>query len=120
MFIGSATDELKSKLVQVASDKLKLYGKTWTELQNNEEKGLLRLKGDTVTFSGPKINFWGKSEFMDKVEFASILSGGMETSDLVVNKYFKTPRTKEGAPSGVSTRTDLQKSDQALENPQFQ
>lgn len=120
VFIGSATDELKSKLVQVASDKLKLYGKTWTELQNSEEKGLLRLKGDTVTFSGPKINFWGKSEFMDKVEFASILSGGMETSDLVVNKYFKTPRTKEGAPSGVSTRTDLQKSDQALENPQFQ
>ena len=49
LYIGSAEDDTKSKWAQVAADKVKLFGTTTAELQQDKDKGLVALDGGKVT-----------------------------------------------------------------------
>ena len=117
MFIGSTEDKQQTLLAQVAADRLKLFAKTENEWQLDEDKGLLRLKGGTATFSSKGLEFWGKTTFNDQAQFTVVQVGDVKVDNIDVSKSSKTPHTSDGVPGKTSPKSDQQKSDHPLEQP---
>ena len=117
MFIGSMEDKQQTLLAQVAADRLKLFAKTENEWQLDEDKGLLRLKGGTATFSSKGLEFWGKTTFNDQAQFTVVQVGDVKVDNIDVSKSSKTPHTSDGVPGKTSPKSDQQKSDHPLEQP---
>ncbi|MDD7633272.1 MAG: hypothetical protein SOY43_03295 [Parabacteroides sp.] len=117
MFIGSTEDKQQTLLAQVAADRLKLFAKTENEWQLDEDKGLLRLKEGTATFSSKGLEFWGKTTFNDQAQFTVVQVGDVKVDNIDVSKSSKTPHTSDGMPGKTSPKSDQQKSDHPLEEP---
>ena len=117
MFIGSTEEKQQTLLAQVAADRLKLFAKTENEWQLDEDKGLLRLKGGTATFSSKGLEFWGKTTFNDQAQFTVVQVGDVKVDNIDVSKSSKTPHTSDGMPGKTSPKSDQQKSDHPLEQP---
>ena len=117
MFIGSTEEKQQTLLAQVAADRLKLFAKTENEWQLDEDKGLLRLKGGTATFSSKGLEFWGKTTFNDQAQFTVVQVGDVKVDNIDVSKSSKTPHTSDGVPGKTSPKSDQQKSDHPLEQP---
>lgn len=117
MFIGSTEEKQQTLLAQVAADRLKLFAKTENEWQLDEDKGLLRLKGGTATFSSKGLEFWGKTTFNDQAQFTVVQVGDVKVDNIDVSKSSKTPHTSDGMPGKTSPKSDQQKSDHPLEEP---
>ena len=117
MFIGSTEDKQQTLLAQVAADRLKLFAKTENEWQLDEDKGLLRLKEGTATFSSKGLEFWGKTTFNDQAQFTVVQVGDVKVDNIDVSKSSKTPHTSDGMPGKTSPKSDQQKSDHPLEQP---
>ena len=117
MFIGSTEDKQQTLLAQVAADRLKLFAKTENEWQLDEDKGLLRLKEGTATFSSKGLEFWGKTTFNDQAQFTVVQVGDVKVDNIDVSKSSKTPHTSDGVPGKTSPKSDQQKSDHPLEQP---
>ena len=115
MFIGSTEDKQQTLLAQVAADRLKLFAKTENEWQLDEDKGLLRLKEGTATFSSKGLEFWGKTTFNDQAQFTVVQVGDVKVDNIDVSKSSKTPHTSDGVPGKTSPKSDQQKSDHPLE-----
>lgn len=117
MFIGSTEDKQQTLLAQVAADRLKLFAKTENEWQLDEDKGLLRLKEGTATFSSKGLEFWGKTTFNDQAQFTVVQVGDVKVDNIDVSKSSKTPHTSDGMPGKTSPKSDQQKSDNPVEQP---
>ena len=117
MFIGSTEEKQQTLLAQVAADRLKLFAKTENEWQLDEDKGLLRLKEGTATFSSKGLEFWGKTTFNDQAQFTVVQVGDVKVDNIDVSKSSKTPHTSDGMPGKTSPKSDQQKSDHPLEQP---
>lgn len=117
MFIGSTEEKQQTLLAQVAADRLKLFAKTENEWQLDEDKGLLRFKGGTATFSSKGLEFWGKTTFNDQAQFTVVQVGDVKVDNIDVSKSSKTPHTSDGVPGKTSPKSDQQKSDHPLEQP---
>ena len=117
MFIGSTEEKQQTLLAQVAADRLKLFAKTENEWQLDEDKGLLRLKEGTATFSSKGLEFWGKTTFNDQAQFTVVQVGDVKVDNIDVSKSSKTPHTSDGVPGKTSPKSDQQKSDHPLEQP---
>lgn len=117
MFIGSTEEKQQTLLAQVSADRLKLFAKTENEWQLDEDKGLLRLKGGTATFSSKGLEFWGKTTFNDQAQFTVVQVGDVKVDNIDVSKSSKTPHTSDGVPGKTSPKSDQQKSDHPLEQP---
>ena len=117
MFIGSTEEKQQTLLAQVAADRLKLFAKTENEWQLDEDKGLLRLKEGTATFSSKGLEFWGKTTFNDQAQFTVVQVGDVKVDNIDVSKSSKTPHTSDGMPGKTSPKSDQQKSDHPLEEP---
>ena len=117
MFIGSTEEKQQTLLAQVAADRLKLFAKTENEWQLDEDKGLLRLKEGTATFSSKGLEFWGKTTFNDQARFTVVQVGDVKVDNIDVSKSSKTPHTSDGVPGKTSPKSDQQKSDHPLEQP---
>ena len=117
MFIGSTEEKQQTLLAQVAADRLKLFAKTENEWQLDEDKGMLRLKGGTATFSSKGLEFWGKTTFNDQAQFTVVQVGDVKVDNIDVSKSSKTPHTSDGVPGKTSPKSDQQKSDHPLEQP---
>ena len=117
MFIGSTEEKQQNSLAQVAADRLKLFAKTENEWQLDEDKGLLRLKEGTATFSSKGLEFWGKTTFNDQAQFTVVQVGDVKVDNIDVSKSSKTPHTSDGVPGKTSPKSDQQKSDHPLEQP---
>lgn len=117
MFIGSTEEKQQTLLAQVAADRLKLFAKTENEWQLDEDKGLLRLKDGTATFSSKGLEFWGKTTFNDQAQFTVVQVGDVKVDNIDVSKSSKTPHTSDGMPGKTSPKSDQQKSDNPVEQP---
>ena len=94
VYAGSKDKKTKSKSVQVASDKVGLFGDTTVEL------------GGDASLSGGKTTFYGESTLQGKVTFKSdVTAGTVDMKNLKVQSSFKTPYTTEGVsvPGAPST-----------------
>ena len=96
VYAGSKDKKTKSKSVQVASDKVGLFGDTTVELQQ-DDKAILQLSGGNASLSGSKATFYGETTLQGKVTFKSdVTAGTVDMKNLKVQTSFKTPYTTEG------------------------
>lgn len=105
VYAGSKDKKTKSKSVQVASDKVGLFGDTTVELQQ-DGKAILQLSGGDASLSGNKTTFYGETTLQGKVTFKSdVTAETVDMKNLKVQTSFKTPYTTEGisVPGAPST-----------------
>ena len=105
VYAGSRDKNTKSKSVQVASDKVGLFGDTTVEFQQ-DGKAILQLSGGNASLSGGKTTFYGETTLQGKVTFMSdVTAGTVDMKNLKVQTSFKTPYTTEGiaVPGAPST-----------------
>ena len=105
VYAGARDKKTRSKSVQVASDKVGLFGDTTVELQQ-DGKAILQLSGGDAALSGSKITLYGEMTSQGKSTFKSdVTAGTVEMKNLKVDSSFKTPYTTEGisVPGAPST-----------------
>ena len=105
VYAGSRDKKTKSKSVQVASDKVGLFGDTAVEFQQ-DGKAILQLSGGNASLSGGKTTFYGETTLQGKATFMSdVTAGTVDMKNLKVQTSFKTPYTTEGiaVPGAPST-----------------
>lgn len=105
VYAGARDKKARSKNVQVASDKVGLFGDTTVELQQ-DGKAILQLSGGDAALSGSKTTLYGEMTSQGKTTFKSdVTAGTVEMKNLKVDSSFKTPYTTEGVsvPSAPST-----------------
>lgn len=105
VYAGARDKKTRSKSVQVASDKVGLFGDTTVELQQ-DGKAILQLSGGDAALSGSKTTLYGEMTSQGKTTFKSDVSAGtVEMKNLKVDSSFKTPYTTEGVsvPGAPST-----------------
>lgn len=105
VYAGARGKKARSKSVQVASDKVGLFGDTTVELQQ-DGKAILQLSGGDAALSGSKTTLYGEMTSQGKTTFKSdVTAGTVEMKNLKVDSSFKTPYTTEGisVPSAPST-----------------
>ena len=105
VYAGARDKKARSKSVQVASDKVGLFGDTTVELQQ-DGKAILQLSGGNAALSGSKTTLYGEMTSQGKTTFKSDVSAGtVEMKNLKVDSSFKTPYTTEGVsvPGAPST-----------------
>lgn len=105
VYIGARDKKMRSKNVQVASDKVGLFGDTTIELQQ-DGKAILQLSGGDTALSGSKTTLYGEMTSQGKTTFKSdVTAETVEMKNLKVDSSFKTPYTTEGisVPGAPST-----------------
>ena len=105
VYAGARDKKARSKSVQVASDKVGLFGDTTVELQQ-DGKAILQLSGGDAALSGSKTTLYGEVTSQGKTTFKSdVTAGTVEMKNLKVDSSFKTPYTTEGVsvPGAPST-----------------
>ena len=105
VFAGAKDKKTKSKSVQLASDKVGMFGDTTVELQQ-DGKAILQLSGGNASLSGSKTTLYGETTSEGKTTFKSDVTAGTVTmKNLKVDSSFKTPYTTEGisVPGAPST-----------------
>ncbi len=105
VYAGARDKKTRSKSVQVASDKVGLFGDTAVELQQ-DGKAILQLSGGDAALSGSKTTLYGEMTSQGKSTFKSdVTAGTVEMKNLKVDSSFKTPYTTEGisVPGAPST-----------------
>ena len=105
VYAGARDKKARSKSVQVASDKVGLFGDTTVELQQ-DGKAILQLSGGDAALSGSKTTLYGEMTSQGKSTFKSdVTAGTVEMKNLKVDSSFKTPYTTEGisVPGAPST-----------------
>lgn len=112
VYAGARDKKARSKSIQVASDKVGLFGNTTVELQQ-DGKAILQLSGGDAALSGNKTTLYGEMTSQGKTTFKSdVTAETVEMKNLKVNSSFKTPYTTEGisvpgAPSTAKLGTKL-------------
>lgn len=105
VYAGARDKKTRSKSVQVASDKVGLFGDTTVELQQ-DGKAILQLSDGDAALSGSKTTLYGEMTSQGKSTFKSdVTAGTVEMKNLKVDSSFKTPYTTEGisVPGAPST-----------------
>lgn len=105
VYAGARDKKTRSKSVQVASDKVGLFGDTAVELQQ-DGKAILQLSGGDAALYGSKTTLYGEMTSQGKSTFKSdVTAGTVEMKNLKVDSSFKTPYTTEGisVPGAPST-----------------
>lgn len=105
VYAGARDKKMRSKNVQVASDKVGLFGDTTIELQQ-DDKAILQLSGGDTALSGSKTTLYGEMTSQGKTTFKSdVTAETVEMKNLKVDSSFKTPYTTEGisVPGAPST-----------------
>lgn len=112
VYAGARDKKARSKSIQVASDKVGLFGDTTVELQQ-DGKAILQLSGGDAALSSNKTTLYGEMTSQGKTTFKSdVTAETVEMKNLKVNSSFKTPYTTEGisvpgAPSTAKLGTKL-------------
>ena len=105
VYAGARDKKTRSKSVQVASDKVGLFGDTTVELQQ-DGKAILQVSGGDAALSGSKTTLYGEMTSQGKSTFKSdVTAGTVEMKILKVDSSFKTPYTTAGisVPGAPST-----------------
>lgn len=121
VYAGARDKKARSKSVQVASDKVGLFGDTTVELQQ-DGKAILQLSGGDAALSSSKTTLYGEVTSQGKTTFKSdVTAGTVEMKNLKVDSSFKTPYTTEGvsvpgAPSTAKLSAKLSEEEQKSNN----
>ena len=102
MFVGATSKEVKSKLLQAASDTVGLFADTTFEAQQGEAKAVLQLDGGNVAVGGSKTDVFGDTTVNAKTEVKGELKAPkISGDDVQVGSHFKTPNIEDGMAAGA-------------------
>ena len=105
VYAGSKDKKTKSKLLQLASDQVGVFGDTTVEAQQ-DGKAIMQLEGGNASMSGSKLTLYGEMTSEGKTTFKSdVTAATVNMKNLKVETSVKTPYTTEGfaAPGAPST-----------------
>ncbi|MGM9760179.1 MAG: hypothetical protein ACI30I_08720 [Parabacteroides sp.] len=114
LFIGSTEEKELTKLAQVTADEVKLFGKTTTELQQDEDKGLVEMTEGNVMINGEAVDVYGKFTSNGESTIPTLKSTSMEADHMKVNSSWQTPKTQEGVSAPASPDKTKKKSKSKL------
>ena len=104
MFVGSSDKNTKSKMVQVASDKVGVMATTTAEMQQGEAKAVVTLDGGNLTVGSGKNELNGDTTINGKADIKGETSAPSGKFDILqAGKSFKSPNISDGmgAPSAA-------------------
>ena len=101
MFVGAMSKDVKSKLLQAASDTVGLFADTTLEAQQGEGKAVLQLDGGNVAVGGTKTDVFGDTTVNAKTEVKGELKAPkISGDDVQVGSHFKSPNIEDGMGAG--------------------
>ena len=101
MFVGAMSKDVKSKLLQAASDTVGLFADTTLEAQQGEGKAVLQLDGGNVAVGGTKTDVFGDTTVNANTEVKGELKAPkISGDDVQVGSHFKSPNIEDGMGAG--------------------
>ena len=102
MLIGAQSKEVRSKLVQTASDSIGLFADTVLEAQQGDGKGVLQLDGGNVSLGGSQTQIFGATTVNANTEVKGEIKAPKASIDSVEAKAaFKSPNIQDGMAAGA-------------------
>jgi len=97
MFVGAKSKDVKSKLLQAASDTVGLFADTTFEAQQGEGKAVVQLDGGNVSVGGSKTDIYGATTINGKIEAKDEIKAPKATiDDLQAKSHFKATNIEDG------------------------
>ena len=97
MFVGAKSKDVKSKLLQAASDTVGLFADTTFEAQQGEGKAVVQLDGGNVSVGGSKTYIYGATTINGKTEAKDEIKAPKATiDDLQAKSHFKATNIEDG------------------------
>ena len=97
MFVGAKSKDVKSKLLQAASDTVGLFADTTFEAQQGEGKAVVQLDGGNVSVGGSKTDIYGATTINGKTEAKDEIKAPKATiDDLQAKSHFKATNIEDG------------------------
>jgi hypothetical protein len=95
VYAGAFDKKIRSKQMQIASDKVGLFADTTLELQ--QDKSVVQLSGGNTSVGGGNLDLFGKTTLQGDVTAKGAIKGGdLEVKNMDVKSSFKSPCTSEG------------------------
>jgi hypothetical protein len=103
MFVGAKSKDVRSKLLQAASDSVGLFADTTLEAQQGDGKAVLQLDGGNASVGGGKTHVFGATTINANTEIKGEMKAPKATIDIVeVKSAFKTPNIQDGIAAGAA------------------
>lgn len=119
MFVGAKSKDVRSKLLQAASDSVGLFADTTLEAQQGEGKAVLQLDGGNASLGGSATQVFGATTINANTEVKGELKAPkVSGNDIQVGAHFKSPNIEDGMAAGAaggggSLSAKLKEEDQA-------
>lgn len=102
MFVGAKSKDIRSKLVQVASDSVGLFSDKVMEAQQGDGKAMLQLADGNASVGGSKTQVYGDTAINANTEVKGELKTPKASIDSVeVKAAFKSPNIQDGMAAGA-------------------
>ena len=117
MYMGSKSDDVKSKKVQVVSEEIGAFADKTIEAQQGDGKAVVQLADGKSAVGGDETQVYGKTTINADTEVKGEVKAPKATiDDLNASTHFKTPNIEDGMAAGaggggVSLSTKLTKED---------
>ena len=117
MYMGSKSDDVKSKKVQVVSEEIGAFADKTIEAQQGDGKAVVQLADGKSAVGGDEIQVYGKTTINADTEVKGEVKAPKATiDDLNASTHFKTPNIEDGMAAGAgggggSLSTKLTKED---------
>jgi hypothetical protein len=103
MFVGAKSKDVRSKLLQAASDSLGLFADTTLEAQQGDGKAVLQLDGGNTSVGGSKTQVFGDTTINANTEVKGELKAPkISGDDVQVGSHFKSPNIEDGMGVGAA------------------
>ena len=103
MLVGATSKDVRSKLLQAASDTVGLFADTTLEAQQGEGKAVLQLDGGNVAIGGSKTEVFGDTTVNAKTEVKGELKAPkISGDDIQAGSHFKSTNIEDGMAAGAA------------------
>lgn len=103
MFVGAKSKDVRSKLLQAASDSVGLFADTTLEAQQGDSKAVLQLDGGNASLGGSKTHLFGDTTVNANTEIKGEFKAPKATIDIVEAKSALTsPNIQDGVAAGAA------------------
>ena len=108
MYMGSKSDDVKSKKVQVVSEEIGAFADNTFEAQQGDKKAVVQLADGTASVSGDKTQIYGETTINNKAEIKDELTGTKGSFKVVdASSAFSSPNISDGTGAASGSSSDL-------------
>jgi hypothetical protein len=108
MYMGSKSDDVKSKKVQVVSEEIGAFADNTLEAQQGDKKAVVQLADGTASVSGDKTQIYGETTINNKAEIKDKLTGTEGSFKVLkASTAFSSANISDGTGSASGSSSDL-------------